>query len=58
MARPALLSRLVYFLIVTPAGLASRLVTDPLHRHAPASSNWIVAGSSPPPDGARLRQPW
>ena len=58
MQQPALLSRLVYFLILTPAGLVSRLVADPLRRRAPESSNWIVAGSTLPPDDARLRQRW
>ena len=58
MQQPALLSRLVYFLILTPTGLVSHLVADPLGRRAPESSNWIVAGSTLPPDDARLRQRW
>jgi hypothetical protein len=58
MQQPALLSRLVYFLILTPAGLVSRLAADPLRRRAPERSNWIVAGSTLPPDDARLRQRW
>ena len=40
-ALAGVVARLVYYVVLTPAGLVSRLVTDPLGmRRAPERSNW------------------
>ena len=47
----SVLARLVYYLVVTPAGLVARLFTDPLGmRRPPAESNWRRL----PPEDASL----
>lgn len=48
-------ARLLYYLVVTPAGLVSRLFADPLGmRRAPADTNWRpLPPADPSPDAAR-----